>query len=255
MVSHFSSIHGDLPQVHRQSGRSNIGQGQKRRGKRWCLILCHVAQIVVNELIFKLLCSYQQENQAWEKEKEEEEEIRQWGLISPSCLIHANKGKHPKQAISENHTNDQRSRAAPWHTVYHICMDIHIHTDMRMSNAIQIRKMYNLDILRIVLQSRQVQFARRVSWWRSDEYQADIVSSREVLSCSEHSTKDSILHTFSTAWYCRYSSWLSYRPRTVIRRIGTAALKLPHFMSHSRTRVIPLPRFQGAWKDPTLDVK
>ena len=32
-----------------------------------------------------------------------------------------------------------------------------------MSNAIQIRKMYNLDILRIVLQSRQVQFARRVS--------------------------------------------------------------------------------------------
>ena len=48
-------------------------------------------------------------------------------------------------------------------TVYHICMDIHIHTDMRMSNAIQIRKMYNLDILRIVLQSRQVQFARRVS--------------------------------------------------------------------------------------------
>ena len=117
MVSHFISIHGDLPQLHRQSGRSNIGQGQKRRGKRWCLILCHVAQIVVNELIFKLLCSYRRENQAWEKEKEEEEEISQWGLISPSCLIHANKGKHPKQAISENYTNDQRSTAAPWHTI------------------------------------------------------------------------------------------------------------------------------------------
>ena len=37
---------------------------------------CHAAQIVVNELVLKLLCSYQQENQAWEKEKEEEEEIK-----------------------------------------------------------------------------------------------------------------------------------------------------------------------------------
>ena len=37
---------------------------------------CHAAQIVVNELIFKLLCSYRWENQAWEKEKEEEEEIK-----------------------------------------------------------------------------------------------------------------------------------------------------------------------------------
>ena len=37
---------------------------------------CHAAQIVVNELVLKLLCSYRWENQAWEKEKEEEEEIK-----------------------------------------------------------------------------------------------------------------------------------------------------------------------------------
>ena len=75
---------------------------------------CHAAQIVVNELIFKLLCSYRQENKAWEKEKEEEE-MRQCGLISPSHLIHANEGKHPKQAISENYINNQQSTAAPQH--------------------------------------------------------------------------------------------------------------------------------------------
>ena len=27
-------------------------------------VYCHAAQIVVNELVFKLLCSYRQENQA-----------------------------------------------------------------------------------------------------------------------------------------------------------------------------------------------
>ena len=44
------------------------------------LLLSH-AQIAVSELIFKLLCSYRRENQAWEKKKGEEEEIRQCGLI------------------------------------------------------------------------------------------------------------------------------------------------------------------------------
>ena len=33
--------------------------------------------------------------------KGKKEEMRQCGLISPSRLIHANEGKHPKQAISE----------------------------------------------------------------------------------------------------------------------------------------------------------
>ena len=49
------------------------------------LTLSH-ARIVVNELIFKLLCSYRRrESQAWEKEKKEERGIRKckawsWGI-------------------------------------------------------------------------------------------------------------------------------------------------------------------------------
>ena len=68
--------------------------------------ICHAVQIVVNELvvnelIFKLLCSYRRENQAWKKEKEGEEEIRQCGLYNPSCLIQTKKRKHPKQVIMQ----------------------------------------------------------------------------------------------------------------------------------------------------------
>ena len=48
-----------------------------------------------------------------EKEKEEEEEIRNvWPFLCPLRLIHANKRKHPKQAIGAISTNNH------WLTAY-----------------------------------------------------------------------------------------------------------------------------------------
>ena len=43
---------------------ANEKQKQKRTWSRRQIAHCHAAQIVVNELIFKLLCSYRRENQA-----------------------------------------------------------------------------------------------------------------------------------------------------------------------------------------------
>ena len=71
------------------------------------------ARIVVNELIFKLLCSYRRENQASREKEKEEEGIRQCGLYMLSRLIQANERKHPKQAIGAIGANDQRPTAAP----------------------------------------------------------------------------------------------------------------------------------------------
>ena len=60
---------------------------------------CHAAQIVVNELIFKLLCSYRRENQAWEKEKEEEGEIK---AVWPLYALSLNLSKRKKTSKTGN---------------------------------------------------------------------------------------------------------------------------------------------------------
>lgn len=64
------------------------------------------AQIVVNKLIFKLLCSYWWENQSWEEKKEKEEEMRQCGLIK----LLLNPDKEKKTSKTGNHANGPNSQ-------------------------------------------------------------------------------------------------------------------------------------------------
>ena len=86
--------------------------------------VCHAAQIVVDELIFKLLCSYRRGNLAWEKKKEEEEIRPVWPSyvlsLSPSKRNQTSKtGNRRNQykqptANSRHHDISQRPTAAPW---------------------------------------------------------------------------------------------------------------------------------------------
>ena len=86
--------------------------------------VCHAAQIVVDELIFKLLCSYRRGNQAWEKKKEEEEIRPVW----PSYILSLSPSKRNQTSKTGNRRNQykqptansrhrdigQRPTAAPW---------------------------------------------------------------------------------------------------------------------------------------------
>ena len=86
--------------------------------------VCHAAQIVVDELIFKLLCSYRRGNQAWEKKKEEEEIRPVWPFyvlsLSPSKWNQTSKTGNQRNQYKQPTANSrhcdigQRPTAVLW---------------------------------------------------------------------------------------------------------------------------------------------